>query len=180
VDWLDVARQCRLPIQLPHASPRVAAPDREAFDGLELLKGRLHDVRHHQGWDRRRTMEEQEAAPIDGSEFSCPYTATGMHDRDDANYNDFPNNPRANWSTSVHCSGAGLVALPQPLPSDAVHLSVGWFMLIHAAAISVTTTSPGCPWTDSVTAATQRCCKLFLFQHNICFRPFFPLRLYHE
>jgi hypothetical protein len=45
-------------------------------------------------------------------------------DADDANELFFSNNPSANWSTSVHCSGAGLTALPQPLPSDARYLSV--------------------------------------------------------
>ncbi len=128
LDWLDVARRCRMPMQSLHASPRVAPSDNEGFDGFELLTGHFHDAPHHPPWSSRRALEELEPVPVDGPPIHCSYTSLSMDGGDDTNdFDAFPDNPRANWSTSVHCSGAGLTALPQPLPSDAVYLSVGWF-----------------------------------------------------
>jgi hypothetical protein len=119
LDWLDVARQCRMPIQPLHASPRVAAPDREASDSMELLSGRLHDAPHHLPWNHRRSLEERQPTPTGGPMRPCPFATSYPSDHDDDMLNG-----TLNFSTSVHCSHAGLTGLPQPLRSDALYLSV--------------------------------------------------------
>jgi hypothetical protein len=121
LDWLDVARKCRMPVQPPHASPRVATPGGEGrVDRMELLSGRFRDPLHYNTWDRRRFVDERQSIRSEGPLLPCPFVTRYPIGGDD----DDPVHQLLNYSTSVHCSGMGLTAPPQPLPSDALYLFV--------------------------------------------------------
>jgi hypothetical protein len=146
-----------MPIEPLEASHHIGTTDGDLFDGFASLlpwnkrENSLDDLAVH----RRsgRDLEERRFAD-EGPPQGCAYfTHYPSGDDDDVS------SRAANWSTTLHCAGAGLVALPQPLPSDAVYMSVSCISRAHASATSGATTSPRCLKGDLATVSLQENCN---------------------